>query len=303
MIKRIFYFVILLFLADFLIGVTCDDFLNKAQWRSKGKDVYILNKMNADFLILGSSRAEFHYVSKTIQDSCSISTFNMGKSGSGVYYSYAMLRAVLNRYTPKYILFDIVNSDLTMEGDQGFSKSGVLSSLKPYTRINHSIKEYYKEYSSVQNAFLLNCNTYCYNSEILNLVNARFRYSPIIEDLGYKRTTSTAKNLVLELPTTNNIDIDEDKLRTLHNFITLIKDRGIKLIICYSPSYHIQNPQIDSVIYNMVEQYNVPYYGFANDTSNVNKYDFADETHLKYEGACTYTKELIPILKKEFNLE
>ena len=76
---------------------------------------YAIEKEKADVVVFGASRAYRHYVPDIIEDSLKMSCYNTGNYGHTILYSYATLKVILKRYTPKLIILDVEAEDFKVE--------------------------------------------------------------------------------------------------------------------------------------------------------------------------------------------
>ena len=65
--------------------------------KAKGRtqtEYYICNELNADILVMGSSRATHHYVAQMISDSLGKTCFNGGQDGNGIVLQYGRWKMI-----------------------------------------------------------------------------------------------------------------------------------------------------------------------------------------------------------------
>ncbi len=78
----------------------------------------ICNIVTDPIIILGSSRAENHYNSNIIADTLGMSCYNCGMSGNGILLNYGFYAMIMERYRPKFIIYDYyVGGDLLKADD------------------------------------------------------------------------------------------------------------------------------------------------------------------------------------------
>ena len=295
----ILFFIVTFFVFDQIIGFTCNKLLSISKSKSLGKELFILNKDSSDLFVFGSSRAEYHYNTLILRDSCAVSTFNAGKSGNGIYYSYMLFSALLNRFHPKYVILDVTESDIYGIGTNGFSLQGVINTAKIHYFTNVIIRNFIDVRTNCFDKISIYINAYRYNSQLLNLLNAAFRESTIIDDLGFKGLSK--KNYNVSINKSDNIDLNEDKLRTLEDFLILGKKNNIKMLLIYSPSAIILNDTAISIFNEISKKHEVPFLNFSKDSMSIKEYDFSDNTHLSIEGANKFTHDIVPYIKNMIN--
>lgn len=265
------------------------------QHHSKGGDTgrmeYIVNYMNEDILIFGSSRAIHHYNPEIIEDSLQMSCYNCGRDGNGIIFSYGMYRLFKNRYTPKFIIYDIIDDfDLINENNNEkylewlrcyYDKPGIDSIF-----INVDKNEKYKMIPQMR----------WYNYKFIQIASDYI--SPKQSDIkGYRPLEGIIKYEPIEI---NNKPIHYDNLK-LEYFKLLIKDckeKGTKLIFVVSPKYKGGKKQSYEAIIRLAKHENIPFFYYYNDNeiSSKKKY-FEDSMHMNKYGAEEYTKKIINDIK------
>lgn len=72
------------------------------------KTRYVCDSVDADILILGSSRARMQYDPKIISDTLGMSCYNCGHNGMGIITNYTKMKILTKRYMPKLVIVDIL---------------------------------------------------------------------------------------------------------------------------------------------------------------------------------------------------
>lgn len=295
--KKFFVRLIVLFLlvltVDCFVGYAIEYFQKNAIGGDNGRNNYICNTTSEDILIFGSSRASHHYVPMIIEDSLNMSCYNCGQDGNGIILSYARYRMISERYTPKFIIYDVAFSfDLQKNDNRKY-----LSWLRPYYKRNgvDSIfwsvdhLERYKMYS----------NMYQYNSNFVQIISDSFipqqsdikGYRPLYGTMDYEPITKSSNS-------DNTMKYDSLKL---YYFEKLIKEclGKTKLIFFLSPYYINTDLSTYKPIIDLCIKYNIPFINHLNDKDFIgNKDYFEDSTHLNNKGAEYYTKKIISEIRK-----
>ena len=119
--KKFLFKILLLSIIIFVTDKSIGCIFKFLQHHSKGGDTgtmeYIANNMNEDILIFGSSRAIHHYDPRIIADSLLESCYNCGRDGNGIIFSYGMYQLFKDRYTPKVIIYDIMDEYDLLKND------------------------------------------------------------------------------------------------------------------------------------------------------------------------------------------
>lgn len=71
------------------------------------KTPFTIEKVDADVVVIGSSKASHHYVPQMLEDSLGMTAYNCGHDGCFFLYQNCIINMILDRYTPKMILWDI----------------------------------------------------------------------------------------------------------------------------------------------------------------------------------------------------
>lgn len=130
--KYLGIFIVCLIAFDVLFGLVMDRLWNNMPdtVSQTAKTNTFLNKVEADVIVLGSSRAAHHYVSSILEDSLGMSVYNCGHEGMDLIYCDAVLESIVKRGVPKIVILDMQEGYLRGE-DQGR-----LDGLTPYIKSN-----------------------------------------------------------------------------------------------------------------------------------------------------------------------
>lgn len=293
-IAKIILLLVILFFVDELTG----HLFKYMQYHSKGGDTgrmtYIADSLNEDILIFGSSRAIHHYDPKILEDSLQLSCYNCGRDGNGIIFSYGMYRLFRDRYSPKIIIYDVVqNFDLIDEGNNEkyldwlryfYDKAGIDSIF-----VDIDKSEKYKMIPQMRR----------YNGKFIQITSDYIR--PQQSDIkGYRPLEGIMKYEPIEnnTPSKKSIRIDENKLKYFKMLIKDCKERNTKLIFMVSPKYKGNEDNTYKVIMQLAKAENIPFFYHYNDAEiSPNKKYFEDSFHMNKYGAEIYTKKIIHEIK------
>lgn len=225
-------FLTICIILDIIIGIGTD-FLHKS---SKGgiikKDEYIKDKLHADIVIIGSSRAAHHYVSNLLADSLGCTVYNTGIDGKGIIMNYGVLLEITNRYIPKTIIYELtpILDYLKRDNEKDLINLkhayGIRGIDSIFWDVNHNerIKMISRSYriNSLLPA-IISCNIFTENDTLNG-------YVPLWNRLEGKRS-----NKVFDTES-----LDTLKLKYLQKFINLCRKDSINLIFAISPSVSVQ---------------------------------------------------------------
>lgn len=290
-ILKVILLIALLFVIDTVVGMLGNRMLDNAKWRKFGKEKYVLDVDTSDIVIFGSSRAAVHYVSKEISFRTNKTVFNAGQNGKGLPYSLGLLKGLLSRATPKYVVLDILAADVSGENtDNGFGINGAISSLKPYYNRNVIITNYLNKYLSFFERKTLLINSYKFNSDWLSLLGTNYSYNNVIADLGYEPNNKPESKL--DFSESDVYVANMEKLEFLLDFINEVQSHNCGLIIVYSPSTYVLNSETEKLIQDICKLHNIPFWNFSKTSNDLKQYKFADPTHLTIDGAYIFSENI-----------
>lgn len=141
--KRFLIYTAKILITTILIAVILDGLYTFVflQSKNRGKIETVFNSKSKkyDVVILGSSRANNHFVSQMFEDK-GLKTFNYGMSGGHLFEASLMLKLMIER---KYEIKNIIlEADLSLSNDH--ESDGVSAKFLPYIHNSEVIKEHFK---------------------------------------------------------------------------------------------------------------------------------------------------------------
>ncbi len=305
--KRLALFILVLVAIDQLLGFGLRQIYFS---QTKGQYAQInqaVNKVEADILVFGSSRAIRHYDPAILSAAFGKSCYNVGCDAQQIPYYTALQDVIFRRKKPSMVILDIN----TWEFIEGSSKYEKLSILLPHCR-QHPELIPYQELSSPYERWKLFSQVYPYNSTLFISANNILLANKIAKDEnGYnplrKHMTPDEVEYTQKLLNQSQKDDAEKKpptdtvaFRLLHQFLNNCTQNGIPTYVVISPKLapEIPNVRKDQLI-EIVKQYkNVKFLDFTkNDRYNNHFEKFADIFHLNKEGAEEFSHELVDSLR------
>lgn len=142
--KKFIPFIIKILLSILLLLVVLDWAYTRVYLQSgnRGKVEYIFNSeaRNYDVVILGSSRANNHFVSQLFEDK-GLKTFNFGMSGAHLFETSLLLKLMAERhYKIKNV---IIEADLGLCNDK--LAEGIAAKFLPYVHHSEIIKKHFSD--------------------------------------------------------------------------------------------------------------------------------------------------------------
>ncbi len=258
----------------------------------------IVERARPQLLVLGSSRAQRHYVPSILRKSMGKVCLNGGRDGQGLPYSTGLLHLALKRYTPELVILDLGNADLVRDP----SSTMRVSSLSPYYH-RHPDLAPYLEVRGDHELLKLRCRCYAYNSKVVDLL--RYRLLPFLtpdDDSGYipveGRMTSlppVASGPSLAQP------VSPELVELLAVSLRECREKQIKFLGVFSPSY-VDDSKCTSrrVLEDLLKENGFAWLDFTNNSDFAGRPElFSDPRHLNHEGAELFTTLLSQRLREE----
>lgn len=298
-IVKILILFISLFIIDQVAGLIFKNWLGKVTTGYLGKENYICDHCNEDILIFGSSRAEYHYNAKLIEDSLGVTTYNCGASGYGIILSYGRLCLLAERYHPKLIIMEIT-PEFDLVDYEDISKD--LGGLKGHYDRN-CIKDIFERVDPTEKFKMLSY-FYRYNSNFVHNPLRLFKSTPFTKNaLGNQGFRTMHKELdrmkVGEKKEKEVFKLNEVKLFYLKKFVEAARGFS-QILFVVSPYWQGRNPETFNSAKHLADSLSIPFLDFSNNTKyNYSDKYFADRVHLNARGADEFTKDLIIELRKQ----
>ena len=291
--KSVLLFLIILFSADRVIGYYLESLYLKSKNGEFYQTTYAIKEANEDVLIFGSSRAMHHYNSNIIEKHVQLPTYNLGRSGENILYSYAVFSQVLSNHKPKLVILDVQPSEFSWKaGKEG--EDAMIAALLPFKDfpvINKNISEIRKSEVFLSNLF----KTYPYNSNVAQILGYYYGFMSDEESKnGYvalKGTKISEKQPRHQRR--QNRGNDPELIRVFTDFISLAKANNVQLCVMVSPTTDKLNTSSIPVIRKLTEEAAIPFFD-CSALPDFNDYRlFYDETHLNEDGAALFTNQVV----------
>ena len=296
-------FVALFFIVDRASGYIFHLLENKALQHSPNGMIteYTMEKVDSDIIILGASDALHSYVSSIIKDSLRMSVYNCGKDGMRFYYQNAMVDGILNRYSPKLIIWSISPAFLSIPSQED---RDAISDLNPWYRTN----EFCHDAILMKSAFewIKMCSyLYAYNSRLY-----AYLYKCIMPDYSYQYGgySPVYGNLsdgeIKKRNYSEDSELDEKSATVLRNTLKRCKDAGTDVIFILTPRYELSEyehiPQYVE-LKNILDEYNIRIItDLFMDKEILNPRYFKDAAHVNHDGAVIFTTKLVNEIKSVY---
>lgn len=297
-ITYIIIFFCVVFIIDQTVGVACDYLYSHVKGGDSKQTYNVFNKVSADIIILGSSRAVHHYIPSIIEDSTGLSCYNCACDNQGVINMYGRYKMVAKRKKPKYVICEILPSlDIYKDVDN----LKYLKTFKPF-RYNPELADIIKDYSPIE-YLKTNSYTYRYNTIIFQILKDYTKSARFYEEKGFSPNKG---NMNYQPEPFHEVigEIDTFKVKYIYKLVETTKRDGVNLFFSASPRYYADNDSSFTLLKDICKQNNIPFITFyKNPNLNKQKELFKDRFHLNSEGAVIFTKAFIAPLKEIINKE
>ena len=268
------------------------------------KTPFVVEKVNTDVVIIGSSKASHHYVPSILSDSLGMSVYNGGQDGCFFLYQNCLINILMDRYHPKMIIWDIQPS--SFYGDNAAAEYQNFRYLSPYYLKNKWVTEYINS-ESAKMRFRMLSEMFAYNSKFLNYLFPLISHaSPThegylpLENEGYVYPSWHEASKISE----EKYVLMEDRLALLAQTILRCKKEHIRLCLFISPEYSIKPHAYQLAVKNLQELANangMDCHDYSSDIVFMNDSTlFKDSNHLNDKGAKLFTNKILDDLMKRF---
>ncbi len=299
--KNLLIVLFFIVLADQMVGAVLRYFYFRQESGLEYQTIYSMNKTSEDVLIFGSSRASHHYIPSIITDSTGYSCYNTGREGNFTLYELAILRGVLKRYKPKFIVVDFtVKEFLEFPGSYD-----PLSNLLPFYRGNPDIHDIIKlrgDYEPLK----LRSAIYPFNSlmPVILVGNMEYNKKRKANDKGYFALHGKMKQPPQALQLDKKYPVDSNKVNAFRSILELCNSKNIPVMVVVSPYYDKYSSQDYSVelAKEIAAKHDVPFYDFLQYSPIAgNPEMFHDKDHLSYSGARILSEKIASLIRENIS--
>lgn len=297
---NLFILIIFFGIADLVIGKILRHFYFRQQSGLNYRATYAIDSTTAEIIIFGSSRANHHYVPKVFVDSLGMSFYNCGREGSFLLYNYAIFKAVVTRYNPRFIIFDINPGELIYDG----TEYDRLSSLLPYYKAHPEIRNIIDLKSPFEKLKLLS-EIYPYNSSLLTIAAGYTQKKKKEDYKGYIPLYGEIKDTLKSIIEYPDGKLDTNKVNAVSELVQYCENNNIYLIFICSPLYgFVQNTPTIKYFNDLQEELAAPFWSYQNKREFISKPElFFDQYHLNDSGATYFSTKIVTEIQRYINLK
>lgn len=255
---------------------------------------YLVNDVDEEVVLMGTSRCNSHYVPSIIRDTLGMSVYNGGIDASNnIYAHYIMLNHILSHHNPKVICLEVMTSDFAVIPDS----YKTIAFFAPYIGKNIEADSIFRlagKYYQYKFSHL-----YRYNSKAFSNIAGLLVNRHAGGEMGYI-PRARSQYMVIELK--NGVcpeKVDSQKIYYLKRFIDMCEQHGVRLVFMISPAYEKVDYSYYKVVREIAKENDIPLLDYHTKGLFLDEPElFYDEKHLWDEGARRYSSIFASDLKK-----
>lgn len=268
----------------------------------------IEGKVNADILVIGSSRALVQFDPAIIEKITNRSSYVIGLNGSMINVQFPVLKTYLNHNKTPEMIVQVL----------GITELEYGEVHEPYQYLPYlKEKELYESLKSIDPEFI----RYKYVPLYGFLMLKNELYEPIFygllnkdDDTRAKRTKGfytdsrgwddSFEKFKKEYPKGRSLKISQVNLDDLKELINICKDKGIKLVIVFPPAYYesykyfTNLPDTFKIYSDLALNNNIQFLNYADSEISKSTENFYNSQHMNTKGATKFSTILAEDLKK-----
>lgn len=293
---RLFVLLLLLYIGDRIGGrilAWCVDHASNRESLTNAPKIraMISRGVEDSVLVMGTSRAERHYVPSILEDTLGVTVYNVGLGATySIYSQYFLLAHIVETgHLPSYILLDVY-PDTFLETSRPFAGNIYFAPFIGRNRNADTIFKLEKSHILYQISHL-----YRYSPKTLPYILGVIFYSELDPALKGFRPLEPSKNPVEPIESEFG-RVDSCKMSFLQRFYSLCQRHNIKLVLCASPMFVAGRQDIYAPIAQFAAEQNLTFFDYTylyeDDPSR-----FRDPEHLVESGARTFSQRVASDLK------
>ena len=270
----------------------------------------VSGKINADILVLGSSRAQHHFDPRILSRFTKKSAYNIGLDGTGIDLQAALFFTYLrHNQKPEFLILSLDIPNLARRLDSSVYHPGQYVAYLEEPSLFLALKQHNSEWSLYKRFPFIGIAKFI---SPLTSGNEQLRYEairsllkrPLPESLfnGFapvdKNWTAEFDDYKKQHPNGMTYEIYPENIKTIHALLMRCKQSGINLILVYSPEYYenqllTNNRQDIILIYEgIAKEFNIPFWDYSDSVISHEKGNFYNSQHLNVRGASRFTEDL-----------
>lgn len=261
-----------------------------------------VTKEKYEILIFGASKSTTNFNPNVISEVTGISCYSMGSTGSTFLAQYPQVVEILETYTPRLIIFELIGVDLN-ESLLSYKEGRVVdrmllhSGRKEISDILVKVDKWHRIKSILK--------TYKFTSVVADRIvelfrNSNSRFDPKLGFNPKERNPNFHFEQPKSDPEPGGSSVSEYVRSPIiesafMNMLVELRERGINAIFVHSPNYRNTDGDVDPLIIQLVKQHGFRFFDMADQLEgfDYDKYDYyADHQHLSKLGAEEYSRQV-----------
>lgn len=258
------------------------------------KTPFTVEKVDADVVVIGSSKASHHYVPQMLEDSLGLTAYNCGQDGCFFLYQNCIINMILDRYTPKMILWDIQPGSFV--GIDHSNEYQNIRYLSPYYPAN-SWAESYINSESPKMRYRMMSRMFAFNSKSLNYVFPLVTHSSATKNGYIPLATEGYLYPEMNKQAEKEGGVNSTYIDLLDQTMKRCREKGVELRMYISPEYSQKSAL------TVAAEDEIGRVAMCNDVSFTNAHSdehfmqdatlFKDASHLNDKGARMFTANVV----------
>lgn len=289
--KRLFEVILILIFVvvlDKCLGKILDNLYQSSTDITIYKLRYSFYEADEDIIIVGSSRAQQHYIPDSIFVATGLTAYNSGLGGQFLTYSFIEVSKILENTRPQLIILDVY-PDMLLQNDLDPG----LRILKPYYKQDSLIRSILDQ-TSLFERFKYSSSIYPYNSLLYPLLLGLV-YHPDVSQNGYIPVSGIIDTNLIEVQERRQeIEIAARQNENLENISKMCKNSEVNLWVVVSPIFKVTRSDekiVDSLIVFCKSEC-IHCIDFSHNIEFANHKLFKDNLHLNSDGASKFSSIL-----------
>ena len=286
LLTNIFLLILILVVVDVAFGYANRYMIKGAKGGQTYCQEYICNHSNEDIIMMGSSRMRHHYNPDVIIEGTGMTCYNAGEDGGGIILNYGFYQMLIQRYTPKVIIYDLTEFDFYKGDNEKY-----LGWLRKYYD-NSKVKGIIDDISSTE-AIKNISNLYRYNTRCIATMGD-YLHPVRSYNKGFSAIDGIIDYEVIPQKFSRE-DVDEVKMKYLIKLIEDTRNKGIQLYLFSSPQYEaLEGNDYYAPIDSLSKQYGVSFFNHFYDSDiSWHKEFFHDKGHMNGAGANLFSEKVV----------
>ncbi len=267
-------------------------------------------RINADLLVMGSSRAWVHFSPKILDSTLNLNCYNLGLDGSPFELQYKRFKMYLqHNKKPRYIVQEVGLVATLAKGTEVPGTQQFLPYLQD-TMVWGIVSNSNTHFNIFDKYFPL----YKYNNELVlikeGIMSYRGKGIKPVKYKGYqgqeKPWDNSFEDFKAENPGGWGPRFDTESVALFHEFLSFCKTNDIKVVMVYPPVYYGITEMLDKKIGDKIfgeyrafsKEFDFPFLDYTNDSLTLTKANFYNSQHLNKSGSEQFSRKFALTLKE-----